>query len=53
MDRPAKRNAVDRELAEALFEAFDAGRGGRGPRQQRPEAFCAGLDLRGSRSAWP
>ena len=46
MDRPAKRNAVDRELAEALFEAFD------GPDaavvvlgSSGPEAFCAGLDL--------
>ena len=46
MDRPAKRNAVDRELAEALVEAFNApdaavvvlGSSG-------PEAFCAGLDL--------
>jgi enoyl-CoA hydratase/carnithine racemase len=45
MDRPAKRNAVDRELAEALLEAFDQpdavvvvlGSSG-------PEAFCAGLD---------
>ena len=46
MDRPAKRNAVDRELAEALLEAFD------GPNaavvilgSSGPEAFCAGLDL--------
>jgi enoyl-CoA hydratase/carnithine racemase len=46
MDRRAKRNAVDRELAEALFEAFD------GPDaavvvlgSSGPEAFCAGLDL--------
>jgi enoyl-CoA hydratase/carnithine racemase len=46
MDRPAKRNAVDRELAEALLEAFD------GPDaavvvlgSTGPEAFCAGLDL--------
>ena len=46
MDRPAKRNAVDRELAEALLEAFD------GPDaavvvlgSSGPEAFCAGLDL--------
>ena len=45
MDRPAKRNAVDRELAEALLEAFD------GPDaavvvlgSSGPEAFCAGLD---------
>jgi enoyl-CoA hydratase/carnithine racemase len=46
MDRPAKRNAVDRELAEALLEAFDQPDaavvvlGSTGP-----EAFCAGLDL--------
>jgi enoyl-CoA hydratase/carnithine racemase len=46
MDRPAKRNAVDRELAEALLDAFD------GPDaalvllgSTGPEAFCAGLDL--------
>jgi enoyl-CoA hydratase/carnithine racemase len=46
MDRPDKRNAVDRELAEALLEAFD------GPDAAvvvlgscGPEAFCAGLDL--------
>jgi enoyl-CoA hydratase/carnithine racemase len=46
MDRPAKRNAVDRELAQALLEAFD------GPDaavvvlgSTGPEAFCAGLDL--------
>ena len=46
MDRPAKRNAVDRELVEALLEAFD------GPDaavvvlgSTGPEAFCAGLDL--------
>jgi enoyl-CoA hydratase/carnithine racemase len=46
MDRPSKRNAVDRELAEALLEAFD------GPDaavvvlgSTGPEAFCAGLDL--------
>jgi enoyl-CoA hydratase/carnithine racemase len=45
MDRPAKRNAVDRELAEALLKAFD------GPDaavvvlgSSGPEAFCAGLD---------
>ena len=45
MDRPAKRNAVDRELAEALLEAFD------GPEaavvvlgSSGPEAFCSGLD---------
>jgi enoyl-CoA hydratase/carnithine racemase len=45
MDRPAKRNAVDRELAEALLEAFDE------PDatvvvlgSSAPEAFCAGLD---------
>jgi enoyl-CoA hydratase/carnithine racemase len=45
MDRPAKRNAVDRELVEALLEAFDKpdaavvvlGSSG-------PEAFCSGLD---------
>src|SRR4029450_1334134 len=46
LDRPAKRNAVDRALAEALVEAFD------GPDASvvvlgstGPEAFCAGLDL--------
>jgi enoyl-CoA hydratase len=45
MDRPAKRNAVDRELAEALLGAFD------GPDaavmvlgSSGPESFCAGLD---------
>ena len=46
MDRPAKRNAVDRELVDALLEAFASpdpavvilGSSG-------PEAFCAGLDL--------
>jgi enoyl-CoA hydratase/carnithine racemase len=46
LDRPAKRNAVDRELAEALVEAFGSSDakvvilGSSGP-----EAFCAGLDL--------
>ena len=46
MDRPDRRNAVDRELAEALLAAFEA------PDASavilgstRPEAFCAGLDL--------
>ncbi|HSD48713.1 MAG TPA: enoyl-CoA hydratase/isomerase family protein [Actinomycetota bacterium] len=46
MDRPDSRNAVDRELAEALLQAFEApdaavvilGSG-------RPGAFCSGLDL--------
>ena len=46
LDRPAKRNAVDRELAEALVEAFGSSDakvvilGSSGP-----EAYCAGLDL--------
>jgi enoyl-CoA hydratase len=46
LDRPAKRNAIDRELAQALVEAFatlDAAvviLGSSGP-----GAFCAGLDL--------
>jgi enoyl-CoA hydratase/carnithine racemase len=46
LDRPAKRNAVDRELAEALVDAFGSSDakvvilGSSGP-----EAFCAGLDL--------
>ncbi len=46
LDRPDKRNAVDRGLAEALIEAFDE------PDaavvilgSSAPEAFCAGLDL--------
>lgn len=46
LDRPAKRNAVNRELAEALVEAFGSSDakvvilGSSGP-----EAYCAGLDL--------
>ncbi len=46
MDRPSQRNAVDRELVDALLEAFAPpdpavvilGSSG-------PQAFCAGLDL--------
>ena len=46
LDRPAKRNAVDRDLAEALVEAFGSSDakvvilGSSGS-----DAFCAGLDL--------
>jgi enoyl-CoA hydratase/carnithine racemase len=47
LDRPQRRNALDRPLAEALLEAFDA------PAEPvvllgstSPEAFCAGADLR-------
>src|SRR5690606_1041168 len=50
LDRPAARNAVDRETAEALagaFRAFDADDGARvGVRYGDHGTFCAGADLR-------
>jgi enoyl-CoA hydratase len=50
LDRPERRNAVDRETARALLEAFQNFEASPDARvlvlAGRPEAFCAGADLK-------